>query len=124
MLSPQQFRGGVGRGFSEHSSGGAAVSLTHSRGKPTEPSFFLFLVTPLSMQDLSSQTRDRAHAPCAGSTVLTIGPPGKCPGAKLYKESTKVRDTRQRQKLSSVSLAGIFLSYGQPQLYTEVNRIV
>ena len=30
--------------------------------------FFFFLVTPHSMQDLSSQTRDRAHAPCPGST--------------------------------------------------------
>ena len=28
----------------------------------------VFLATPRSMQDLSSQTRDRTHAPCSGST--------------------------------------------------------
>ena len=30
--------------------------------------FFYFGVTPCSMQDLSSTTRDRTHAPCSGST--------------------------------------------------------
>ena len=30
--------------------------------------FFLFLVVPSGIQDLSSPTRDRARTPCSGST--------------------------------------------------------
>ena len=37
-------------------------------------SFFLW---PHSKQDLSSQTKDQAHAPCSRSFFLTTGPPGK-----------------------------------------------
>ena len=34
-----------------------------------------FLSAPCSMQDLSSSTRDRTHAPCTGSPLLTTGLP-------------------------------------------------
>ena len=37
------------------------------------------------MWDLDSQTRNRARTPCAGSTVLTTGPPQVSP--KLYKSN-------------------------------------
>ena len=37
----------------------------------------LIFTGPCGMRDLSSQTRDRTHAPCSGSTILTTGPPGK-----------------------------------------------
>ena len=36
---------------------------------------FFFPVTPRGMWDLSSLTRDRTHAPCIGSAVLTTGSP-------------------------------------------------
>ena len=41
------------------------------------------------MWDLSSTTRDQTHAPCLGSTVLTIGPSGKFHGFfSDYKNNT------------------------------------
>ena len=38
---------------------------------------------PCTMRDLSSPTRDRTHAPCAGR-VLTTGPPGKFLGVSSW----------------------------------------
>ena len=39
--------------------------------------FFFFLATSRLMRHCSSLTRDRTHAPCSGSRVLTTRPPGK-----------------------------------------------
>ena len=40
--------------------------------------FFLkFLAAPCGMGDPSSLTRDRTYAPCIGSRVPTMRPPGK-----------------------------------------------
>lgn len=36
-----------------------------------------FLAVPRGIWDLSSQTRDGTHAPCAGSAKSTTGLPGK-----------------------------------------------
>ena len=41
--------------------------------------FFCFLVTPCSMWDLSSPTRDRTCAPCIGSASLNHWTTGKVP---------------------------------------------
>ena len=62
------------------------VTDTHISGK--EPqfcwhlpflniNFFFFLAAPHSMWDLSSQTRDRTHTRCIGSTILNTGQPEK-----------------------------------------------
>lgn len=48
-------------------------------------SFSLFLVTPCSIWDLCSPTRDRTHAPRIGSAESqTTGPPGKSPTGLYY----------------------------------------
>ena len=52
----------------------AQGSMVQPRGPSVSPwryyfSFFLFFAMPCGIQDLSSPTRDRTHAPCSGSTV-------------------------------------------------------
>ena len=47
---------------------------------------YLFIFALLhGMRDLNSLTRDRTHAPCTGSRVLTTGLPGK--SLKFLKQS-------------------------------------
>ena len=43
---------------------------------------------PCGMWDLNSPTRDRTHALCIGSAVLTTGPPGKSPQQAYLKAPT------------------------------------
>ena len=59
--------------YSGHCIGVLSPLLTN----PLLFSFSFFRAAPCGMRDLSSPTRDRTHAPCSGSAVLTTGPPGK-----------------------------------------------
>ena len=45
--------------------------------------YFSFFATMWGVWVLSSLTRDQTSAPCIGSTVLTIGRPGKSPKANF-----------------------------------------
>ena len=54
------------------------ASFTQKYAIKVPPCLFppIFLAMLWGMQNLSSQTRDRNHAPCSGSTVVGIGLPG------------------------------------------------
>ena len=74
-----------------------------SQGKPTSSfsflTYFYFLATMPSIQDLSSLTRGQTSAPCSGSAVCTTGPEGKSPNRFLSKQFIESAMTPREEKI-------------------------